>query len=87
MRGIGDARELGALLRDARIAAGLSQQALADTAGISRPTLRMLEQGHPTGELSKALDVLRALELELRIAPTSSAAFTLDSLDLETRPL
>ncbi|QCB92776.1 helix-turn-helix domain-containing protein [Cellulomonas shaoxiangyii] len=87
MRGISDARELGAQLRAARVNAGLSQQALADKAGISRPTLRTLEQGHPTGELGKALDVLRALDLELRLAPASTATFTLDSLEHDTRPL
>lgn len=87
MRGIEDARELGAQLRAARLNAGLSQEALAQKAGISRPTLRTLEQGHPTGELGKALAVLRALGLELRIAPATASTFTLDSLDADTRPL
>ncbi|GIG40631.1 helix-turn-helix domain-containing protein [Cellulomonas phragmiteti] len=87
MAGIRDARQLGAHLRAARQKAGLTQQQLAAEAGISRPTLRQLEAGHPTGELGKALAVVGALGLELHLGPASAATFDLDALDSQTAPL
>lgn len=55
-------RELGDRLRAHRKVRRLSQQALADRAGISRPTLSSLERGHEV-TLDSLISVLRALDL------------------------
>lgn len=55
----------GAIIRARRIARGLSQQTLADTAGVSRKFLIDLEAGHDRAELGKTLAVLAALGLTL----------------------
>jgi len=82
-----NARELGDQLRAARLRAGLSQAALAARAGVSRPTLRQIEAGHPTGEIGKAQAVIGALGLQLRLEPAEPAGFDLGSLDADTIPL
>ncbi len=64
-------RDLGAALRDARRAAGLSQQSLAERAAVSRQWLSRLETGsNPGAELRKVLDVLAALDLAVQLAPS-----------------
>lgn len=87
MRGIMNTRELGDQLRAARLRAELSQAALAARAGISRPTLRQIEAGHPTGEIGKAQAVIAALGLQLRLEPAEPSEFDLGSLDADTIPL
>lgn len=57
--------EAGAIIRARRIARGLSQQALADMAGVSRKFLIDLEAGHDRAELGKTLAVMAALGLSL----------------------
>lgn len=75
-------RELGAALRDARRASGLSQEALAERAGVSRPWLSRLETGaNPGAELRKVLDVLTALGLAVKLGPSPKPA-----LDDDTDP-
>lgn len=69
-------RDVGAAVRAARRSAGLSQQALADRAGVPRQWVSRLETGsNPAAELRKLLDVLAALGLavELLPAPASTA--------------
>lgn len=60
-------REVGMAIRRMRLKAGLSQEALAETAGVSRRWLLNLENGKPTAELSLVLDCLNALEAGLQI--------------------
>lgn len=48
-------------IRRMRVKAGLSQEALAEQAGVSRRWLLNLENGKPTAELSRVLDCLDAL--------------------------
>lgn len=55
----------GAIIRAHRTAHGLSQQALADLAGVSRKFLIDLEAGHDRAELGKTLAVIGALGLTL----------------------
>lgn len=55
----------GAIIRARRAAKGLSQQALADMAGVSRKFLIDLEAGHDRAELGKTLAVMAALGLTL----------------------
>jgi y4mF family transcriptional regulator len=55
----------GAIIRARRTARGLSQQALADLAGVSRKFLIDLEAGHDRAELGKTLAVMGSLGLAL----------------------
>lgn len=58
----------GALIRRQRIGQGLTQQVLADAAGVSRKFLIDLESGHERAELGKTLAVFAALGLTLATA-------------------
>ena len=62
------ATELGRAIRDARNEAGLTQEELCAAAHVSRRWLVRLEQGHHA-ELSKVIDVLRALQLDIALVP------------------
>lgn len=55
----------GAIIRARRTAKGLSQQTVANMAGVSRKFLIDLEAGHDRAELGKTLAVLAALGLTL----------------------
>jgi transcriptional regulator with XRE-family HTH domain len=55
--------ELGARLREARLARNQSQASLADQAGIGRVTLQRLEEGGTRASLPSLIRVLRALDL------------------------
>jgi HTH-type transcriptional regulator/antitoxin HipB len=66
---------LGAMVRDARMAAGLSQTALGDRIGASRFWVAAFEKGKPSAELGLALKALQALGLTVRVdAPASAEA-------------
>lgn len=54
--------ELGSRLERHRIARNLTQQQLADQAGVSRPTVQRLESGQSV-QLTSLVRVLRRLEL------------------------
>ncbi|GAA2200550.1 hypothetical protein GCM10009849_21560 [Sinomonas flava] len=56
---------LAAEVRGRRRALGLSQQDLADLAGVSERFVRFVEQGKPSIQLDALLAVLDALGLEL----------------------
>ncbi|UQN31771.1 helix-turn-helix transcriptional regulator [Brachybacterium kimchii] len=56
-------RDLGSTVRDARVAAGLTQAELAERADVSREWVVGLERGaRPRAELTKVLGVLAALD-------------------------
>src|SRR5689334_19563344 len=57
--------DLGALIRDRRLAAGVTQAELAQRAGVGRAFLVRLEHGHPTLEVGRVLAVIEALDLIL----------------------
>ena len=61
---------LGAELRRLRTAAGLTQQQLADRAGVSRRWIGLCEKGHPGAELGNLMRVMRALGLSARFEPS-----------------
>jgi len=78
--------QLGAAVRQLRTERKLTQQQLADQAGVSRRWLVMLEGGQsPRAELSKVFDVLRALDTRLTMSPapppTAHEQAVLDLLD------
>lgn len=61
----------GESLRDARRAAGLSQEELAAKAGLSRMTVQKLEAGAIDPRLSTLTVIMRALGLDLALVPAA----------------
>lgn len=63
-------QELGYVIRKARLAKGLTQAELAQSAGISRTTMNQLENGvFPDIGVNRAQAILATLGLELRVEP------------------
>lgn len=68
-----DATRFGAVLRDARIAAGLSQERLAAKAGLTKNLMQLLEAGRSSGPIATArmsnprIDTLAAIASALDI--------------------
>ena len=71
-----NAATIGALVRDTRTAAGLTQTELANRIGASRFWVADFEKGKPSAELGLALKALRALGLVVQIEATSAAPDT-----------
>jgi y4mF family transcriptional regulator len=68
--------EIGAQVRDARRARGLTQAVLAERAGVSRKFVIDLERGQRTrAELDRVLAVVRALDLEIALVDRSRPTF------------
>lgn len=67
---VGSWTDLGRSFKDARLKAGLTQQQLADRAGISRAWLARVESGHRKAEIEYILRTLSALGLSLALVPT-----------------
>jgi HTH-type transcriptional regulator / antitoxin HipB len=65
---------IGALARDARLAAGLSQSELGTRIGASRFWVAQFENGKPGAELGLALKALDALGLGLHVQPRAPTA-------------
>lgn len=78
---IQDARSFGAAIRAVRRARGLSQEALATQARVSRRTLAAIEAGHTNGEVGMFLAILRALDMGVFLQPVPPADFSLDTLN------
>ena len=68
------ADRVAAEVRARRAALRLSQQDLADMAGVSERFVRFVEQGKPSVQLDSLLAVLETLGLELRLGTRSRAA-------------
>ncbi len=62
---VASAVDIGALVREARLAAALTQQQLADRAGTTRQWVNRFEAGNDRASLSKVLAVLAELNLEM----------------------
>lgn len=60
------ARDLGHLVRDARLRLGWNQSQLAHTVGVSRQWISMVENGKTSVEFDLVLRALRALGYRLR---------------------
>ncbi len=60
-------KALGALVRDRRRKFGMTQQELAERAGVSRAWLVALEQGKPSAQVDLVLRTLRELGLSLQV--------------------
>jgi transcriptional regulator with XRE-family HTH domain len=63
-----NARELGALVRDARRRRGMTQKDVAVAAGVDRSWLARLEAGSENPTLTNLLAVVAALRLEVFVA-------------------
>ena len=61
--------KIGAQLRRARQAAGLTQEQVAELAGISRPRYRDIETGAAAARATTLMNVARALGLEMMLIP------------------
>lgn len=80
---------LGERLRDARLRRHVSQEAMAARVGVSRPTLRHMEQGDPSVNLSTLARVLTVLGLESDLdllAGNDAIGKRLQDLELPQRP-
>ena len=64
-RKVESAADVGALIRQARLAAAMTQQQLADRVGATRQWVIRLEQGRDGTALSTALAALEELGLEM----------------------
>ena len=69
---IRDVSDLGAAVRNARKAKGLTQQNFADLAGVGRRFLSELEQGKQTLEIGKVLKVAAAVGIQLLMATSET---------------
>jgi transcriptional regulator with XRE-family HTH domain len=63
--------EIGRLLKQARLAASLTQEQTADMAGISRPRYRDIETGTAAARATTLMNIARALGLEMMLIPQS----------------
>ncbi len=61
-----NAKDIGALIRSARQAKGLSQAALAQRAGLRQTWISQVENGKPTASLGLVLQTLNALGVVLQ---------------------
>ena len=60
---------IGDHFRRARLAAGLTQEQVADLAGISRPRYRDIETGAAAARATTLINIARALGLEMMLVP------------------
>lgn len=65
---------IGALVRERREAAGLTQTQLAERIGASRFWVAAFEKGKPSAELGLALKAIQVLGLSIRIQPDSDTS-------------
>src|SRR5262245_42711664 len=83
---INNPRELGALIRQVRIRAGLSQTQLATALGTYQPEISKLEKGNPGVRLSLIFQAAKTLGLNLFVesgehAPETTSATSQEDLD------
>lgn len=73
-------RDAGALVRQARRQAGLSQAQLAERAGVSRQWIIGFEQGKSSAELGHVLRIVAAVGLRFDAVPAPEHNPLLDDL-------
>lgn len=64
------ARDLGAAARQKRETLGMTQQAVADAAGVPRDWLLDFEAGNPSSALGRVFTVLNTLRLHVELSDT-----------------
>lgn len=68
MHSVSTAQDVGAAIRSERKNQGLTQTELADLCGVSLSFISNLENGKPTTELAKTLNVISTLGLDIVLA-------------------
>ncbi len=74
--------EIGRLLKTTRKRLRLTQEMVADMAGISRPRYREIEAGSSAARTTTLINIARALGLELMLIPQA----IVPAVDALTRP-
>ncbi|TWB88968.1 helix-turn-helix protein [Bradyrhizobium macuxiense] len=69
MKSLDAIRDLGKILQDARRQAKLTQEQVAERAGISRPSYRDIENGGAAARATTLINIARALGMELMLIP------------------
>jgi HTH-type transcriptional regulator / antitoxin HipB len=63
-------RDVGALIKDARLRKRMTQSALSEAMGVSRDWVIRLEKGHPRLEAQLVFDALSAVDLTVEVTPS-----------------
>lgn len=74
--------DVASAIREERVRQGLSQSALAESAGVSRKFVNEIEGGHERAELGKVLAVFQALDIQALALPAPPRT-SIDDVDLE----
>lgn len=61
--------EIGHVLKRARTTLAMTQEQVADMAGISRPRYRDIETGQAAARITTLINIARALGLEMMLVP------------------
>lgn len=61
--------ELAHVLKQARVSLAMTQEQVADMAGISRPRYRDIETGQAAARVTTLINIARALGLEMMLVP------------------
>ena len=69
---VANARDVGAVLKSARQAKGMTQQDLASMLHVTRQWVASVETGAPTARLGLVLDALKCVDLWLETKPDDS---------------
>ena len=67
-------RDLGALVRDARTTAGMTQDSLAERVGVARLWVSQLESGKSGANIGDVMRALNILGVDLMTAPRAMAS-------------
>jgi transcriptional regulator with XRE-family HTH domain len=77
---VGNAKELGALLREGRVRKALTQQQLADALGVSRQWVISAEAGSANTRVGLLIDALRYVDLMVDIVLDTDSQILLDAV-------
>lgn len=67
-------RELGAVLREARVARGQTQRELADEINVTQSAISKVEKGYSGASIGLIFQILRALDLPLTLGEETPPA-------------
>lgn len=66
--------EIGHVLKTARLASAMTQEQVADLAGISRPRYRDIETGTAAARATTLINIARALGMEMMLIPQAAVS-------------
>jgi HTH-type transcriptional regulator/antitoxin HipB len=73
-------KQLGTLIRNARLDRNLTQRALADLVGTGQKTVSHIEGGQPATKLDTLFGIIAALDLDLQLGPRNKAGVDLGDI-------